>query len=134
MYRLGTMNFMNSLKKNWDIVIIGYILFFGCIICYSFLSNNSINSFSFIENMSTSLSDAANADSLKTDMLSEKVDALQPMVDKVSANVGDNAASIKTNMDTITSILKEKVNNVNKKVGKDITDKNNAPPPVTGLS
>ena len=134
MYRLGTMNFMNSLKKNWDIVIIGYILFFGCIICYSFLSNNSINSFSFIENMSTSLSDAANADSLKTDMLSEKVDALQPMVDKVSANVGDNAASIKTNMDTITSILKEKVNNVNKKVGKDITDKNNAPAPVTGLS
>ena len=128
------MNFMNSLKKNWDIVIIGYILFFGCIICYSFLSNNSINSFSFIENMSTSLSDAANADSLKTDMLSAKVDALQPMVDKVSANVGDNASSIKTNMDTITSILKEKVNNVNKKVGKDITDKNNAPPPVTGLS
>ena len=128
------MNFMNSLKKNWDIVIIGYILFFGCIICYSFLSNNSINSFSFIENMSTSLSDAANADSLKTDMLSAKVDALQPMVDKVSANVGDNASSIKTNMDTITSILKEKVNNVNKKVGKDITDKNNAPPPVTGLN
>jgi hypothetical protein len=128
------MNIINSLKKNWDIVIIGYILFFGCIICYSFLSNNSINSFSFIENMSTSLSDAANADSVKTDMLSAKVDALQPMVDKVSANVGDNAASIKTNMDTITSILKEKVNNVNKKVGKDITDKNNAPPPVTGLS
>lgn len=125
------MNIMNSLKKNWNLVIIGYILFFGCIICYSFLS---INSFSIMENMSTSLSDAANADSLKTDMLSAKVDALQPMVDKVSANVGDNAASIKTNMDTITSILKEKVNNVNKKVGKDITDKNNAPPPVTGLS
>lgn len=132
MYRLGTMNIMNSLKKNCNLVIIGYILFFGCIICYSFLSNNSFNS--IIENMSTSLSDAANADSLKTDMLSAKVDALQPMVDKVSANVGDNAASIKTNMDTITSILKEKVNNVNKKVGKDITDKNNAPPPVTGLS
>lgn len=126
------MNIMNSLKKNWNLVIIGYILFFGCIICYSFLSNNSFSS--IMENMSTSLSDAANADSLKTDMLSAKVDALQPIVDKVSANVGDNAASIKTNMDTITSILKEKVNNVNKKVGKDITDKNNAPPPVTGLS
>jgi hypothetical protein len=123
---------MNSLKKNWNLVIIGYIFFFGYIICYSFLSNNSFNS--IMENMSTSLSDAANADSLKTDMLSAKVDALQPMVDKVSANVGDNAASIKMNMDTITSILKEKVNNVNKKVGKDITDKNNAPPPVTGLS
>lgn len=126
------MNIMNSLKKNWNLVIVGYILFFGCIICYSFLSNNSFSS--IMENMSTSLSDAANADSLKTDMLSAKVDALQPMVDKVSANVGDNAASIKTNMDTITNILKEKVNNVNKKVGKDITDKNNAPPPVTGLS
>lgn len=123
------MNIMNSLKKNCNLVVIGYILFFGCIICYSFLYNNS---FSIVENMTTS--DTANADSVKTDMLSTKVDALQPMVDKVSADVGDNAASIKTNMDTITSILKEKVNNVNKKVGKDITDKNNAPPPVTGLS
>ena len=85
-----------------------------------------------MENMTTS--DTANADSVKTDMLSAKVGALQPMVDKVSADVGDNAASIKTNMDAITSILKEKVNNVNKKVGKDITDKNNAPPPVTGLN
>ena len=128
------MNIMNSLKKNCNLVVIGYILFFGCIICYSFLYNNSFsfNSFSIVENMTTS--DTANADSVKTDMLSAKVDALQPMVDKVSADVGDNAASIKTNMDTITSILKEKVNNVNKKVGKDITDKNNAPPPVTGLS
>ena len=133
------MNGMNIFKKKWNLVIIGYILFFGCIICYSVLSNNSfsinsfsINSFSIMENMTTS--DTANADSVKTDMLSAKVGALQPMVDKVSVDVGDNAASIKTNMDTITSILKEKVNNVNKKVGKDITDKNNAPPPVTGLS
>ena len=130
------MNIMNimSLKKKWNLVVIGYILFFGCIICYSFLSNKSFsfNSFSIMENMTTS--DAANADSVKTDMLSAKVGALQPMVDKVSADVGNNAASIKTNMDTITSILKEKVNNVNKKVGKDITDKTNAPPPVTGLS
>ena len=85
-----------------------------------------------MENMTTS--DMANADSVKTDMLSAKVGALQPMVDKASADVGDNAASIKMNMDAITSILKEKVNNVNKKVGKDITDKNNAPPPVTGLN
>jgi hypothetical protein len=37
-------------------------------------------------------------------------------------------------MDLITTILKQKVNNVNKKVGKDITDKSNVPPPVTGLS
>jgi len=123
------MNTINIFKKKWNLVIIGYILFFGCIICYSVLSNNS---FSIMENMTTS--DAANADSVKTDMLSAKVGALQPMVDKVSVDVGDNAASIKTNMDTITSVLKEKVNNVNKKVGKDITDKNNAPPPVTGLS
>ena len=123
------MNGMNIFKKKWNLVIIGYILFFGCIICYSVLSNNS---FSITENMTTS--DTANADSVKTDMLSAKVGALQPMVDKISADVGDNAASIKTNMDAITSILKEKVNNVNKKVGKDITDKNNAPPPVTGLN
>lgn len=123
------MNGMNIFKKKWNLVIIGYILFFGCIICYSVLSNNS---FSIMENMTTS--DMANADSVKTDMLSAKVGALQPMVDKASADVGDNAASIKMNMDAITSILKEKVNNVNKKVGKDITDKNNAPPPVTGLN
>ena len=128
---MNIMNIMNNLKKNCNLVVVGYILFFGYIICYSFLSNQS-NSFSIMENMTTS--DAANADSVKTDMLSAKVDALQPMVDKVSADIGNNAASIKTNMDTITSILKEKVNNVNKKVGKDITDKNNAPPPVTGLS
>ena len=128
------MNTINIFKKKWNLVIIGYILFFGCIICYSVLSNNSFsfNSFSIVENMTTS--DTANADSVKTDMLSAKVGALQPMVDKVSADVGDNAASIKTNMDTITSILKEKVNDVNKKVGKDITDKNNTPSPVTGLS
>lgn len=126
------MNIMNSFKKNWNLVVIGYIIFFGSIICFSLLSNRLQSSNSFIETMTTS--DAANADSVKTDMLSAKVDALQPMVEKVSKKVGDNAASIKTNMDAITSILKEKVNNVNKKVGKDITDKNNAPPPVTGLS
>jgi hypothetical protein len=126
---MNIMKIMNSFKQNWNLVIIGYILFFGYIICYSFLFNNSI---SIMENMSTS--DTANADSVKTEMLSAKVDALQPMVDNVSKNVGDNAASIKTNTDTITSVLKEKVNDVNKKVGKDITDKNNAPPPVTGLS
>jgi hypothetical protein len=37
-------------------------------------------------------------------------------------------------MDTITAVLKQKVNDVNKKVGKDITDKNNAPAPITGTS
>jgi transglutaminase/protease-like cytokinesis protein 3 len=83
---------------------------------------------------SMSLSETANADSSKTDMLAAKVNALQPMVDNTSKDVGDNATSIKANMDLITTVLKQKVNDVNKKVGKDITDKNNAPPPVTGLS
>lgn len=85
-----------------------------------------------IETMS--LSETASADSVKTDMLVAKVGALQPMVDKMSTNVGNNATGIKANMDAITSILKQKVSDVNKKVGKDITDKNNAPPQVTGLS
>jgi hypothetical protein len=85
-----------------------------------------------IETMS--LSETANADSVKTDMLAAKVVALQPMVDKTSKDVDVNTTGIKANMDAITSILKQKVNNVNKKVGKDITDKSNAPPPVTGLS
>jgi len=129
------MNNMSIFKKNWNLVIIiGYILFFGWIICFSFLSNRLQSSRSGIDIETMTTSDTANADSVKTDMLSAKVDALQPMVDKVSKNVGDNTVNIKTNMDMITSVLKEKVNNVNKKVGKDITDKNNAPPPVTGLS
>jgi hypothetical protein len=67
-------------------------------------------------------------------MLAAKVDALQPTVDKMSKDVDSNTTGIKMNMDVITSILKQKVNDVNKKVGKDITDKSNAPPPVTGLS
>ena len=120
---------MNILKLNYsfcNLVVFGFILFFLYMICYSVFTNNSIETMS--------LSETANADSAKTDMLAAKVSALQPMVDGASKDVGDNASSIKTNMDVITSILKQKVNDVNKKVGKDITDKSNAPPPVTGLS
>ena len=117
---------MNILKMNCNLVVFGFILFFMCIICFSVLSS------SYIESMS--VSETANEDSLKTDMLVEKVNTLQPIVDKTSKDVGDNATSIKANMDIITNVLKQKVNDVNKKVGKDITDKNNAPPPVTGLS
>lgn len=117
---------MNILKINCNLVVFGFILFFICIICFSMLSSSDIESMS--------VSETANTDSLKTDMLAAKVSALQPVVDKTSKDVGDNAASIKANMDLITTVLKQKVNDVNKKVGKDITDKNNAPPPVTGLS
>lgn len=117
---------MNIFKMNCNLVVFGFILFFSYVICLSILSWNDIESMS--------VSETANADSLKTDMLASKVSALQPMVDKTSKNVGDNATSIKANMDLITTVLKQKVNDVNKKVGKDITDKNNAPPPVTGLS
>ena len=116
---------MNILKINCNLVVFGFILFFICIICCSVFTDS-------IESMS--LSDTANADSVKTDMLAAKVGALQPTVDKLSNDVGDNATNIKANMDVITSILKQKVNDVNKKVGKDITDKSNAPPQVTGLS
>jgi hypothetical protein len=119
---------MNILKLNCkfcNLVVLGFILFFICMICYSMLSSNDIETMS--------LSDTANADSAKTDALAAKVSALQPMVDGTSKNVGDNATNIKANTDVITSILKQKVNDVNKKVGKDITDKSNAPPPVTGL-
>ena len=117
---------MNILKINCNLVVFGFILFFICIICLSILSSNNIESMS--------LTEIANGDSAKTDLLAAKLNALQPVVDKTSKNVGDNTTSIKANMDLITSVLKQKVNNVNKKVGKDITDKNNAPPPVTGLS
>lgn len=117
-------NRMNILKMNCNLVVFGFILFFICMICCSILPTD-------IETMS--LSETTNADNLKTDMLTAKVNALQPMVEKTSKNVNDNAMSIKANMDVITSVLKQKVNDVNKKVGKDITEKNNAPPPVTGL-
>ena len=118
---------MNILKLHCNLVVLGFILFFICMICYSMLSSPNE-----VETMS--LSETANADSVKTDMLAAKVGALQPIVDKTSKDVDTNATSIKANMDVITSILKQKVNDVNKKVGKDITDKSNAPPPVTGLS
>ena len=114
---------------NCNLVVLGFILFFICIICFSCFSTLLSSK---IESMS--LSETANADSIKTDMLAAKVGALQPVVDKTSKDVNDNSTSIKSNMDVITSVLKQKVNDVNKKVGKDITDKNNAPPPVTGLS
>jgi hypothetical protein len=81
-----------------------------------------------------SLSETVDADQLRTNLLSGKVAALQPTVDGLSKNVNDNASNIKTTMDTITAVLKQKVNDVNKKVGKDITDKNNAPAPITGTS
>jgi hypothetical protein len=117
---------MNILKINCNLVVFGFILFFICMICCSVFSSNGIETMS--------LSETANADSIKTDMLVAKVGTLQPIVDKTSKDVDANATGIKANMDAITSILKQKVNNVNKKVGKDITDKSNAPPPVTGLS
>jgi hypothetical protein len=116
---------MNILKINCNLVVFGFILFFIYMIFLSALSTS-------VETMS--LGETANADSIKTVMLAAKVGALQPTVDKVSKDVDANATSIKSNMDVITSILKQKVNDVNKKVGKDITDKNNAPPPITGLS
>ena len=117
---------MNILKTNCNLVILGFILFFICIICCSMLSLNEIETMS--------LSETASADSVKTDMLAAKVGSLTPMVDNMSTDVGNNTTGIKTTTDTITTVLKQKVNDVNKKVGKDITDKNNAPPPVTGLS
>ena len=106
-------------------MVVGFILFFIFIIVFSILSSD-------IETMS--LSETANADSVKTDMLAAKVGSLTPMVDNMSTDVGNNTTGIKTTTDTITTVLKQKVNDVNKKVGKDITDKSNAPAPITGTS
>jgi hypothetical protein len=116
---------MNILKTNCNLVVVGFILFFIFIIVFSILSSD-------IETMS--LSETANADSVKTDMLAAKVGSLTPMVDNMSTDVGNNTTGIKTTTDTITTVLKQKVNDVNKKVGKDITDKSNAPAPITGTS
>ena len=115
-----TFNFSN-------IIIFTYIIFFTAIIL-NYITTTTM----YVEPMS--LSETVDADQLRTNLLSGKVAALQPTVDGLSKNVNDNASSIKTTMDTITAVLKQKVNDVNKKVGKDITDKNNAPAPITGTS
>ena len=110
-----------------NIIIFIYIIFFTAIIL-NYITTTTM----YVEPMS--LSETVDADQLRTNLLSGKVAALQPTVDGLSKNVNDNASSIKTTMDTITAVLKQKVNDVNKKVGKDITDKNNAPPQITGTS
>ena len=109
------------------IIIFIYIIFFTAIILKGIITTEYV-----VEGMS--LSETVSADQLRTNLLSGKVAALQPTVDSFSKNVNDNASNIKTTMDTITTVLKRKVNDVNKKVGKDITDKNNAPAPITGTS
>lgn len=111
-----------------NIIIFIYIIFFTAIIL-NYITTTTIT---YVEPMS--LSETVDADKLRTSLLSGKVAALQPSVDSLSKNVNDNASNIKTTMDTITAVLKQKVNDVNKKVGKDITDKDNAPPPITGTS
>ena len=110
-----------------NIIILLYIIFFTAIIL-NYITTTTV----YVEPMS--LSETVDADQLRTSLLSGKVAALQPTVDGLSKNVNDNASNIKTTMDTITAVLKQKVNDVNKKVGKDITDKNNAPPQITGTS
>jgi hypothetical protein len=110
-----------------NIIIFTYIIFFTAIIL-NYITTTTV----YVEPMS--LSETVSADQLRTNTLSGRVAALQPNVDSLSKNVNDNASNTKTTMDTITTVLKQKVNDVNKKVGKDITDKNNAPAPITGTS
>lgn len=117
---------MKSALNFSKIIIFIYIIFFIAIILKSIVATEHV------EGMS--LSETVSADQLRTNLLSGKVAALQPTVDSFSKNVNDNASNIKTTMDTITAVLKQKVNDVNKKVGKDITDKNNEPAPITGTS
>ena len=117
---------MKSAFNFSTMIIFIYIIFFSAIILKGIVITE------YVEGMS--LSETVSADQLRTNLLSGKVAALQPTVDSLSKNVNDNASNIKTTMDTITAVLKQKVNDVNKKVGKDITDKNNAPAPITGTS
>ena len=114
-----------------NIIIFTYIIFFTAIIL-NYITTTTTTTAVYVEPMS--LSETVSADQLRTNTLSGRVAALQPNVDSLSKNVNDNASNTKTTMDTITTVLKQKVNDVNKKVGKDITDKNNAPAPITGTS
>jgi LPS O-antigen subunit length determinant protein (WzzB/FepE family) len=111
-----------------NIIIFMYILFFTAIIFKHLATTTE----TYIEPMS--LNETVDADKLRTSLLSGKVKAFQPKFDEFSQNVNDNTSNIKTTMDTITTVLKQKVNNVNQRVGKDITDKDNAPAPITGTS
>ena len=117
---------MKSAFNFSTMIIFIYIIFFSAIILKGIVTTE------YVEGMS--LSETVSADQLRTNLLSGKVAALQPTVDSFSKNVNDNASNIKTTMDTITAVLKQKVNDVNKKVAKDITDKNNEPAPITGTS
>lgn len=117
---------MKSAFNFSKIIIFIYITFFTAIILKGIVATEHV------EGMS--LSETVSADQSRTNLLSGKVASLQPIVDSFSKNVNDNASNIKTTMDTITAVLKQKVNDVNKKVGKDITDKNNKPAPITGTS
>ena len=117
---------MKSALNFSKIIIFIYIIFFSAIILKGIVATE------YVEGMS--LSETVSADQSRTNLLSGKVASLQPIVDSFSKNVNDNASNIKTTMDTITAVLKQKVNDVNKKVGKDITDKNNEPAPITGTS
>ena len=114
-----------------NIIIFTYIIFFTAIIL-NYITTTTTTTAVYVEPMS--LSETVSADQLRTNTLSGRVAALQPNVDLLSKNVNDNASNTKTTMDTITTVLKQKVNDVNKKVGKDITDKNNAPAQITGTS
>ena len=117
---------MKSALNFSKIIIFIYIIFFTAIILKDIITPQRIEGMSLNETVS--------ADQLRTNSLSGKVAALQPTVDSFSKNVNDNASNIKKTMDTITTVLKRKVNDVNKKVGKDITDENNEPAPITGTS
>ena len=117
-----------------NIIIFTYIIFFTAIILNYITTTTTTTTTTAVYVEPMSLSETVSADQLRTNTLSGRVAALQPNVDSLSKNVNDNASNTKTTMDTITTVLKQKVNDVNKKVGKDITDKNNAPAPITGTS
>ena len=63
----------------------------------------------------------------KTATLNNSVNVLEPVVISTSDDVTDTDKAISANTNAITTIIKQRVDKLNKKLGKDVTDPANVP-------
>ena len=63
----------------------------------------------------------------KSATLNNRVNALEPVVTSTSDDVTATDKAISANTNAITTIIKERVDKLNKKLGKDVTDPANVP-------
>jgi hypothetical protein len=100
------------------------IMFFICFFIY--IIGNSFSYSAIKEGFS--VTDAlVDATMQKTATLNNRVNALEPVVISTSDDVTDTDKSISANTNAITTIIKQRVDKLNKKLGKDVTDPANVP-------